>query len=246
MCRARTIPRIPIVGYNGLTTKKGDSAARLLVPSFSETLARAQGSKSRVVTFSLKARSAIMLAGHHADVAAWFADPGWLTSSSVVSSVRPEIERYLKDHPVENDRGKTWTKLLPEADYKFTDEAIGEQPPGGKDGTFPHPLTKPGEKPEELLQSLGGQPVLRSVPRRARRRRGRSPEARTGAARSTFWASAFRRSTTSATSTARAVTKCRTCSPTSTSRLAVCSTTWIARSARVGTWSRCRPIMESP
>ena len=151
-------PAHPDLGYNGLTTKKGDSAARLLVPSFSETLARAQGSKSRVVTFSLKARSAIMLAGHHADVAAWFADPGWLTASSLVSSVRPEIERYLKDHPVENDRGKTWTKLLPESDYKFTDEAIGEQPPGGKDGTFPHPLTKPGEKPEGFYNRWEGSP----------------------------------------------------------------------------------------
>ena len=151
-------PDHPDVGYGGETAKRGDSAKRLLVPSFAETLSRAQGSKGRVVTFSLKARSAIMLAGHHSDVTAWFADPGWLTSSGVAGSLRPEIESYFKEHPVENDRGKTWTKLLPEADYKFTDEAIGEQPPGGTSGTFPHPLTKPGDKPEAFYDRWEGSP----------------------------------------------------------------------------------------
>jgi len=151
-------PEHPDVGYAGVAATKGDSAKRLLVPTFAETLARSQGSKSQVVTFSLKARSAIMLAGHHSDVTAWFADPGWLTSSSVAGSLRPEIEGYLKDHPVENDRGKTWTKLLPEGDYKFTDEAIGEQPPGGTDGTFPHPLTKPGDKPADFYNRWEGSP----------------------------------------------------------------------------------------
>ena len=53
---------------------------------------------------------------------------------------------------------KTWTKLLPEADYKFTDEAIGEQPPGGTDGTFPHPLTKPGDKPTDFYNRWEGSP----------------------------------------------------------------------------------------
>ena len=160
-------PEHPDVGYGGLGQRRGRQRQAAAGAELRGNPGTRQGSKSRVVTFSLKARSAIMLAGHHSDVTAWFADPGWLTSSSVAGSLRPEIEGYLKDHPVENDRGKTWTKLLPEADYKFTDEAIGEQPPGGTDGTFPHPLTKPGDKPDRLLQSLGGQPVLRSVSRRA-------------------------------------------------------------------------------
>ena len=60
------------LGYAGLPAKGGDSAARLLVPTFADEL-RFQGSgATRAVTLSLKARAAVMLAGHRADAVTWF------------------------------------------------------------------------------------------------------------------------------------------------------------------------------
>src|SRR5262249_58656924 len=60
-------PKVTNTGYAGAKTKDGDSAWRLRVPAFADEL-RFQGiGGTRVVTFSLKARSAIMLGGHKTD-----------------------------------------------------------------------------------------------------------------------------------------------------------------------------------
>ncbi len=74
-------PSVQNIGYAGTPTKGGDSAVRMLMPSFAEELKFQTGSTSRVVTFSLKARAAITMAGHKGDAATWFENGGWVTSS---------------------------------------------------------------------------------------------------------------------------------------------------------------------
>ena len=62
-CRARTTPQRPTIRYGSGQPGGGHSAKRLRVPSFAQTLDRAQGGRAHVVTMSMKPRSAIMLAG---------------------------------------------------------------------------------------------------------------------------------------------------------------------------------------
>src|SRR5271163_1657993 len=98
-------------GYAGVSTKGGDSAWRMQMPAFAEELKFQTGSATRVVTFSLKARAAITMAGHKADAATWFDNGGWMTSSAY--GTMPFVEDYVKAHPVKADYGKTWNLFLP-------------------------------------------------------------------------------------------------------------------------------------
>jgi predicted AlkP superfamily pyrophosphatase or phosphodiesterase len=133
-------PNVKNIGYGGASVKGGDSAARMLMPAFAEELKYQSGGGTRVVTFSLKARAAITMAGHHGDAVTWF-DPGtgaWTTSSAY--SVAAFVEEYAKAHPVSNDYGKTWTLLLPKSSYLYEETAVGAVPPAGVGPAFPHSL----------------------------------------------------------------------------------------------------------
>jgi hypothetical protein len=131
-------PKAKNFAYAGGTTKGGDSAIRMLVPSFAEELKFQTGGATRVVTFSLKARSAITMAGHKADAATWFDSGAWVTSS--VYGTMPFIDDYVKAHPVKADYGKTWTLSLPENKYWYDQKATAAGPPDGWDSSFPHAL----------------------------------------------------------------------------------------------------------
>jgi hypothetical protein len=131
-------PKAKNSAYAGGTAKGGDSAIRMLVPSFAEELKFQTGGATRVLTFSLKARSAITMAGHKADAATWFDSGSWVTSS--VYGTMPFIDDYVKAHPVKADYGKTWTLSLPENEYWYDQKATAAAPPDGWDASFPHSL----------------------------------------------------------------------------------------------------------
>jgi hypothetical protein len=65
-------PKVKNIGYAGATVKGGNSAAKMLIPAFSDELKFQSGSGTRVVTFSLKARAAITLAGRLGDAVTWY------------------------------------------------------------------------------------------------------------------------------------------------------------------------------
>lgn len=133
-------PKAKNVGYAGASVKGGDSAWKLQVPTFSDELRFQRGAGTRVVTFSLKARAAIMLAGHRADAATWFdMDAGTWVTSNVYGSL-PFIDDYAKAHPVKQEHGKTWALSLPQNEYWYKERAVGAVPPEGWDATFPHAL----------------------------------------------------------------------------------------------------------
>lgn len=127
------------IGYGG-TVRGGDSADRLLIPAFADELKFQRAGKSRVFTFSLKARAAIMLGGHRADGATWFdPDTGLWTTSTAYKSV-PLVQQYVEAHPASADLGKTWNLLLPSSEYVYGDAAVGSVPPAGWTQSFPHVL----------------------------------------------------------------------------------------------------------
>jgi predicted AlkP superfamily pyrophosphatase or phosphodiesterase len=135
-------PDVKDIGYAGTTpsatTTGGDSAARMAVPSFAEELKFQTSGAPRIVTFSLKARASLTMAGHKADAATWFDGGGWVTSSPY--AVQPFIEEQAKAHPPNADFGKTWSLSLPEKSYWYGGKALGAVPPDGWDLSFPHPL----------------------------------------------------------------------------------------------------------
>jgi predicted AlkP superfamily pyrophosphatase or phosphodiesterase len=140
MATCTSDPEVKNSAYAGGTTKGGDSAWRMQLPSFAEELKFQTGGATRVVTFSLKARSAIALAGHKADAATWFdSESGsWVTSPPYGSM--PFIEDFVKKHPVAEDYGKTWALSLPEGSYLYEESVTDAATVPGWDTTFPHPL----------------------------------------------------------------------------------------------------------
>ena len=137
-CTADT--NVKNVGYAGATVVGGDSAVKMLLPTFADELKFQWGGGSRVVSFSLKARASITMGGRTADAVTWF-DPtvgAWTTSSAF--PVAPFVEEYAEAHSVSADYGKTWAPLLANSSYLYAQTAIGAVPPLGYGSTFPHPL----------------------------------------------------------------------------------------------------------
>jgi len=131
-------PAVKNTAYAGGEAKGGDSAWRMKLPAFAEELKFQSGGATRVVTFSLKARAAITLAGHKADAATWAEGSQWVTSSAY--GTMPFIEQFVKQHPVTGDYGKTWALSLPASSYLYEESATGAGTLTGWTTTFPHAL----------------------------------------------------------------------------------------------------------
>lgn len=144
-------PDVKAISYDG-HTGPGDSPKHILAPSLAEQVRQHGG---RVVTMSQKARSAIGLAGHSADLAVWFEDRGnWATSTAFATAFDPFLREYIDRNPVTADYGKTWDRTLEPGAYKNADDGLGERPPAGWTKTFPHPLSTAAGRPDATFFSL--------------------------------------------------------------------------------------------
>jgi predicted AlkP superfamily pyrophosphatase or phosphodiesterase len=142
-------PSVKEISYNGLTGS-GDSGRQILVPTLADHLR--QQRNGRVVSLSLKARSAIGMAGHGADAIVWFDDRGgWATSTAFSPAAVPFVQQFVDANPITADYGKTWERLLEEAVYQHADDREGERPPTGWTRTFPHRLGTPEGKPDRAF-----------------------------------------------------------------------------------------------
>jgi hypothetical protein len=125
----------------GRTATPGDSPAELRASTFAERLRKAQ-SGSRVVAISLKARAAIMLAGHQADAVLWQDEAAgdWMTSSAYASEMPPFARAFFNANPPLADLPKVWNLSMAESKYHNARSVAGENPPTGWTTSFPHPL----------------------------------------------------------------------------------------------------------
>jgi predicted AlkP superfamily pyrophosphatase or phosphodiesterase len=128
------------VGFAGLPVSGGDSAWRMETPTLAEELKFQNGERTRVVTFSLKARAAITMAGHKADAVVWFDGRTGAWETSTAYSAAQFVEEYAKAHPVKEDQGKAWAFSLPAERYLYEEKTVGAVPPAGWELTFPHVL----------------------------------------------------------------------------------------------------------
>ena len=137
-------PAVKDISYHGVAGNP-HSGHRLLVPTLADRLR--EGARGRVVSISLKARSAIGMAGRGGDVVAWFDERGGFHSSTAYGRrPSPILQRFFERNPITADHGRTWERLLPADAYSGADDVEFEQPPAGWTRTFPHRLGTPGEK----------------------------------------------------------------------------------------------------
>ena len=130
-------PNVTAVGYGGAVG--GDNGpSRMLVPTFGDEMKRQRD--ARVVSLSLKARSAIMLAGRAGDAVTWQTPgfDGFETSTAYTQAPVAEVGAFLSANPIAAGVRTTWSRLMPEVRYPERDDAIGENPPAGWSSSFPH------------------------------------------------------------------------------------------------------------
>lgn len=131
-------PNVKNIAYAGATAKGGDSVWRMRLPALSDELRFQEGGATRVVSLSLKARSALTTAGHKADAAIWFDNGAWVTTPQY--GPLPAAEEFIKAHPMSGDFGKTWELALPRSAYLYNERVPGAAPPPGWEPGFPHAL----------------------------------------------------------------------------------------------------------
>jgi predicted AlkP superfamily pyrophosphatase or phosphodiesterase len=128
----------------------GNSAARMLAPTFADELRGQATHAPRIVSLSMKPRSAIGLAGHAGDVVLWYdTGKGWASSTAYTTGKNPLVERFVAASPIDRDLTTPWTKLLPERAYFFEDDGLAENPEKGWTNRFPHAfLAQAGTQPD--------------------------------------------------------------------------------------------------
>ena len=136
------------VRLSGKASENDDSAQALRTPTLADEM-RAQKA-SHVAALSLKARSALMLAGHGGDGVIWLNEAldGWVSLSALPRPVDSSVKAFIAAHPIEADYGKTWTRTLADARYLYPDDGVAENAPRGWTSTFPHPLTSASGHPD--------------------------------------------------------------------------------------------------
>jgi predicted AlkP superfamily pyrophosphatase or phosphodiesterase len=103
-----------LLTYGIPVTGVGHSARRLLSTTLSDEL-RLQRPAPRVVSISLKARSAISLGGHKPDAVIWLdeADGEWVTSTAFDRAPTRFFADYIISHPLRGEMGRRWDRSLP-------------------------------------------------------------------------------------------------------------------------------------
>jgi predicted AlkP superfamily pyrophosphatase or phosphodiesterase len=136
------------INYNGLSGP-GDSGRRIRVPALADFIRRQRG---HVATMSMKARSAIGLAGHSGDIVLWFdTRGGWQTSTAYTPKPTPFVQQFIAENRVESAYGHAWELLYDPASYQGKDDNPAERAPAGWTRTFPHVIgSKSGKTDEEF------------------------------------------------------------------------------------------------
>jgi arylsulfatase A-like enzyme len=136
-------PAVTSVPFGGAIGHERHSGRALLVPTFGEELRSQRSTPTRIVSVAQKPRSAITFAGRGAPdtIAVFEEDDGtWATSDAFTTTPWPEVDEFVRAHPIRADYGAVWQPLLPLTSYRFVDAGAGEARTAPWTQTFPHPL----------------------------------------------------------------------------------------------------------
>lgn len=131
-----------LIPYGPPVDRPGQSAAKLLTTGLPDELRLQLPAAPRVVSISLKARSAIMLAGRRPDAVIWEDEVTglWTTSTAFAKSTAPYFAAYIKAHDVKKEVGRTWDRALPRERYVYEVSSVGQQTLSVTNAEFPHTI----------------------------------------------------------------------------------------------------------
>jgi predicted AlkP superfamily pyrophosphatase or phosphodiesterase len=141
----RVPPRTRIVSLDKVVKKPvGVSPERLLAPTLADALREATGGRGRVVSLSLKDRSAVLPGGRRPDACYWLdtTHGEFVTSTYYRDRPHPWVEEFNRSRVLDAWVDKDWTRQRPELNYEACsgpDDEAGEGTPL-LSRTFPHPL----------------------------------------------------------------------------------------------------------
>ena len=147
-------PAVAPVAFGGLAGSEHHSGRALMGSTLGDELRVQSRRLPRVLSISLKARSAVGLGGRGGPgtMVMWEEDNGtWATSDAYTKTPWPEVDEYVRAHPVAAAYGQTWSRTLPESAYLFEDDGLAENAPGQWKRTFPHVLDSPSGKPDNAF-----------------------------------------------------------------------------------------------
>ncbi len=144
---------VQLVGANGA----GASSRTMAGTTIGDELRLATNGRSKVITLSLKDRSALFLAGRMANGAYWMDDRtgNFVTSSQFGSTLPGWVKAFNDRHYADSMFGKPWQRLLPENLYNAStkDDYTYEKPIPGDGRQFPHVITGGASGPGEAYYS---------------------------------------------------------------------------------------------
>jgi predicted AlkP superfamily pyrophosphatase or phosphodiesterase len=110
-----------LVTYGIPVKSVGNSAKYLMSNTLADEM-RLQGSPApKVVSISLKARSAITLGGRKPDVVIWLdeVDGEWVTSTAFAKAPVPYLANYIAKHTLQSEMGRRWDRSMPIDRYVY-------------------------------------------------------------------------------------------------------------------------------
>jgi predicted AlkP superfamily pyrophosphatase or phosphodiesterase len=127
---------VTLIGSRG----PGVSPRKLFGATVGDVLKTATAGLSRVVTVSVKDRSAIMLGGQLADAAYWIVDTLFVTSTYYRPDLPAWVREFNASRAISQYFGRTWERLLPATAYQMMgpDDEPAERDVAGMGRTFPH------------------------------------------------------------------------------------------------------------
>lgn len=137
----------------------GFSPRRLMSSTVGDELRLVSNDRSKVIGVSIKARSAILSAGRHANAAYWFSTTsGNMVSSTYYFEQLPAwVIDFNKTRPADQYFKKQWERLLPETEY--IKRAGSDSPPwetvtaAGDTNAFPHTISGGANAPGTAFYS---------------------------------------------------------------------------------------------
>jgi predicted AlkP superfamily pyrophosphatase or phosphodiesterase len=124
----------------------GHSARRLMTGALADELRLQGAAPPRVVSISLKARSAITLGGHKPDAVIWLdeADGEWVTSTAFAQAPIPYFADYIAKHPLRGEMGRRWDRSLPIDQYVYEYSSQNRRRIALVTSEFPHTVKGTG------------------------------------------------------------------------------------------------------
>jgi predicted AlkP superfamily pyrophosphatase or phosphodiesterase len=150
------------------TKRTAGNPDRLLAATLGDTLKTVTKGKGKVVSLSLKDRSAVLPGGRRPDACYWQSSRtgSFVTSTFYRDRLHPWVERFNRQRLVDSWSGKQWQRLRPDLDYgqySGPDDVAGEGKGFGQGRTFPHPLGSLKKSPKNYYAAVYNSPFGNEV-----------------------------------------------------------------------------------